>query len=137
MKAILNRLYENDRQTLGRLYLYDGIDEVFECCTLELPDRNNQKSVSRICGGAYQVKKRYSQKHGWHYHIQDVEGRSWILFHKGNFYIQIEGCILVGTDFKDINGDGETDVVNSALAMETFLAIAGEGFELVINEIYI
>lgn len=135
MKAILNRLYENEKQTLGRLYLYDGIHEVFTCCTLELPDKGNQNSISRICGGAYQVKRRYSHKHGWHYHIQDVEGRSLILFHKGNYYTQIEGCVLVGTDFRDINNDDEADVVNSGVAMETFLSIAGEGFELVINEI--
>jgi len=135
MKAILNRLYENDIQTLGRLYLYDGIKEVFECCTLELPDKNNQRSISRICGGSYKVKRRYSQKHGWHYHIQDVEERSWILFHIGNYYNEIEGCILVGTDFRDINNDGEYDVVNSAIAMEAFLAIAREGFDLVINDV--
>ena len=135
MKAILNRLYENDKQTLGRLYLYDGIHEVFSCCTLELPDLDNAPNVSRICGGAYKVKRRYSEKHRWHYHIQDVEGRSLILFHRGNYYTQIEGCILVGTDFRDINGDGLTDVVNSGIAMETFLSVAGEEFDLIINEI--
>lgn len=135
MKAILNRLQEDDKQTLGMLYLYDGIHEVFSCATLELPDLDNEPNVSRVCGGAYKVTRRYSQKHGWHYHIQDVEGRSWILFHTGNYYTQIEGCILVGTDFNDINNDGYIDVVNSRVAMDNFLEIAGEEFDLVINEI--
>ena len=135
MKAILNRLQEDDKQTLGRLYLYDGIHEVFSCVTLELPDLGNEPKVSRVCGGTYKVTRRYSQKHGWHYHIQDVEGRSWILFHTGNYYTQIEGCILVGTDFNDINNDGYIDVVNSRTAMANFLDVAGEGFDLIINEI--
>lgn len=129
--AVLNRLLDgDDSQTLGHLILYDGVEVAFECRTLELPDKGNAPNVSRIPAGKYLVKERYSAKHLYHYHIQDVEGRTWILIHVGNRKDQIEGCILVGDGFADINGDGHLDVTNSRMTLNKLMTRAGKTFKL-------
>lgn len=136
MKAILHRLNDNTEvQSLGRLFLFDGLDLPFKCVTLELPDKNNQNNISRIPAGTYRVVRRWSKKFGNHFHLLDVEGRSLILIHVGNYFTQIEGCILVGTRFTDINKDGELDVVSSGYTMRRLLSVAPEEFELTIMDL--
>lgn len=135
MKAVLNRTYSNDKQTLGHLTLYDGYYEVFSCYTLELPDKNNQNFISRIPPGKYTVKKRNSKKYKTHFHILDVPGRDYILIHIGNYNSDIKGCIVVGQSISDINKDGEMDVASSGITMKKFVALANNNFELIINEL--
>ena len=53
-----------------------------------------------------------------------------IRIHVGNFYDQIEGCVLVGTDLKDLNGDGRLDVVNSKKALAHLKSTIGSPFTL-------
>jgi len=53
--------------------------------------------------------------------LQDVEDRTEILVHSGNYYTDILGCILIGTDLQDINGDGYLDVINSRVAMNNLM----------------
>lgn len=133
--AILNRLMDgDDSQTLGHLVLYEGADILFQCRTLELPDRGNAPNISRIPQGSYLVRERYSARHLYHYHIQDVEGRAWILIHAGNFKDQIEGCILVGDGYADIDGDGHLDVTNSRMTLNKLLTRAGNEFCLTIMD---
>jgi len=79
--------------------------------TLELPWRNNQRSISCIPPGEYIVKIRKSPKYGSVYWVTGVPNRSWILIHSGNvggdvrkinpntrkrFRTHINGCILLG-----------------------------------------
>lgn len=104
-------------QTLGRLYVFEGKAEIMQCCTLELPDRENKRNISRIPAGRYMVEQRWTEKFKSHFHVKNVPGRSGILTHTGNFYYQIEGCVLVGSDFKDINGDELPDVINSTATL--------------------
>jgi hypothetical protein len=127
---VLSRLTESEKQTLGRLYVFEGLKDLLDVCVLELPWKNNTRKISRINSGRYRVKKRQTEKFGNHFHIQGVYGRDGILTHKGNFYTQIEGCLLVGTDFRDINGDGEPDVVNSGLALKRLYEIMPDEFYL-------
>lgn len=76
----------------------------FFCKTLELPWRNNQRSISCIPSGEYYVKIRQSPKYGSVYWVTDVPNRSWILIHAGNvagdvskgFRTHVNGCILLG-----------------------------------------
>ena len=124
------RLDESGVQTLGLVYIHEGVNELFRCCCLELPWRDNQRKVSAIPAGRYPARKRYTSDRGWHFHIQDVPGRTWILYHKGNFYWQIEGCTLVGSDFRDINSDGSNDVINSAVTMKVLLDMMPDEFML-------
>lgn len=133
--AVLNRLKDNDHsQTLGHMVLYEDENVLFDCKTLELPDRGNQRNISRIPGGFYRVIERYSPKHLDHYHLQAVDGRSWILIHAGNFKDQIEGCILVGDGYADIDGDGHLDVTNSRMTLNKIINKAGREFYLMIHD---
>lgn len=135
MRGIINRLEENSVETLGAFYFYDGTDELFKCVSLELADKQNQRSVSRIPAGEYVCKKRWSKKYNWHYEVENVDCRELILLHWGNFYIDTEGCIIFGKSFVDINNDGFKDVTNSKDTISKFMKIAPEWWKLTINNI--
>ena len=85
-----------DESTIGELFL-NG--ERF-CDTLELPYRDNQKSISCIPTGEYKVRLRLPResatRHYIHLLVKDVKDRSHILFHRGNTAKDTKGCILVG-----------------------------------------
>ena len=132
MRAVLIRLNENRKQTLGRFFLFDGLDVAFECCTLELPFKANVKNISCIPTGEYKVSARNSEKYGDHYQVENVMMRDYILIHPANYYTQLRGCIAVGHDFYDINNDGEHDLTHSRRTMKHLLSIAPNGFELII-----
>jgi len=90
-------------QTLGFLTATNGGGRVvFQCLTLELPWLANQRSVSCIPPGSYIVAPRDGVAVGsrvapyQHFHVLDVPGRDWILFHAGNTVKDSRGCILVG-----------------------------------------
>jgi hypothetical protein len=134
--AVINRLKDNDHaQTLGHWILYDDEKVIMNVKALELPDRDNKVRISRIRAGVYCCEKRWSKKYGWHYHVTDVEGRTWILIHVGNYKTDTTGCILLGSDFVDINGDGHLDITNSGNTMAQLNSLAPKTFTLVINDI--
>ena len=135
MKGILNRLQQSEVQTLGRFYLYDGLNEAFSCVVLELPDKQNQNNISRICGGVYTCKKRTSDKYGEHFHVTDVEGRELILIHYGNYHTDTRGCILFGDYFAKINNDKHYDIANSKATIKRLMNIAPDEWELTINDV--
>ena len=122
MKAILYRISKDENQTLGELQV--GELSVF---TLELPDlnddgiENNEVRKSCIPDGIYRVTKHTSPKFGKTFWVKDVPGRSAILIHPGNYYYHTLGCILVGTDQRDLNKDGLIDNVSSKKAMSALL----------------
>jgi Family of unknown function (DUF5675) len=135
MKMIINRYQSSDKQTLGEMTVMDDSgDEVFSCKTLELPWKDNQSNVSCIPTATYTVKSRYSDRFKNHFHIQDVPNRTWILIHPGNYYTQIQGCVLVGEGFADINKDGYMDVVSSKHTMSKLLELMPDEYELVIQD---
>lgn len=118
--ALLKRTESNDKQTLGDLTIsYKG--KTFNCKTLELAWKNNQKNISCIPKGLYKVIPHYSGKFGRVYWLQDVENRSYIYFHVGNYYKDTLGCILVGDSYSDINRDGYLDVINSRKTLDKML----------------
>ena len=64
------------------------------CYTIELPWLKNQRKISCIPEGTYVLKKRFSQKFGWHLHLIDVPGRQFILIHPANnAKKELLGCI--------------------------------------------
>lgn len=120
---IIDRFQEEEKQTLGELRLKDKHGEViFECYTLELPWRDNERNVSRIPKGEYLASQHVSSKFGDCIWIQNVPNRSEILIHKGNFHDDTLGCILVGEDIADIDGDGYRDVTNSTETINKMLS---------------
>lgn len=125
----------SEKQNNGIMFIVDGNNRIsFKCFTLELPDKGNANKVSCIPAGCYDVTKRNSPKYGDHFHVTNVSGRSYILIHQGNYYTQIEGCILVGTDLVDINGDGILDVTNSVNTMKQLNSKMPKSFKLTIME---
>lgn len=135
LRAVLVRLLSGESQTLGHLHLYDGLDCTGAFTTLEPAWLHNQPDVSCIPTGRYRCSKRYSDKYGEHYRVTqrngaEVAGRSMILIHHGNFRSDTRGCIVLGSAFGDINGDGLVDVVRSSAAMAALRACAGLGFNL-------
>ena len=89
MKLILIRTYGS--QGINGNLLLEG-KEI--CKTIELPWKNNEKRISAIPEGTYQVSKRYSKKFDWHLEITGVRGRSLILFHPANNALkELNGCI--------------------------------------------
>ena len=129
MNVELKRFRQNEKFTQGNLY----INHVNICCTLELGWNDNQKKVSCIPNGSYQVKKRNSEKYGDHFHVQNVPNRDMILIHSGNYTSQILGCILVGEKFALIDSDQIPDVTNSKKTLATLVKLLPESFELKVS----
>ena len=120
-----------DESTIGELFI-DG--ERF-CDTLELPYRDNQRSISCIPIGSYKVRMRYPRESATrdylHLLVQDVKDRSYILFHRGNTAKDTRGCILVG------QGSQQDIVHNSTLAMDLLMKeiinLGGKNINLIIK----
>jgi len=130
VKVFIKRTMQDDYQTLGELTIPDA---GYSCKTLELPWKNNERQESCIPEGTYQVEKRTSDKFKHHFHILDVAERDFILIHHGNYKRDVKGCILVGHDYFDIDGDGHMDVTSSKATMKTLNEILPDAFELEIS----
>lgn len=127
----LNRYNYGKKQTLGKLVVMDAaLDALYQCEMLELPDKDNARNISCIPEGIYTIKKRHSKKYGWHFHVLDVPGRSYVLIHFGNYYTDTRGCLLPGQDLVDINNDGLKDVTNSKATMRKLLELAPDELKL-------
>jgi len=123
MTVYVNRLFYGDVQTRGLLSVRDEGEEVFSCVTVELPWKENRTRVSCIPPGPEGNRQSYYLRHRGaadsstfnypHFILRGVPGRRYILFHRGNFYFQVAGCILPGRDWVDLNDDGHPDVTDS------------------------
>jgi len=118
MKAVITRLQDGGKQTLGEFNIYDGVKKLFSCMTLEPPDKDNQKNISCIPRGTYLVKRYKSKRFGIAFKLQHVPKRSAIVIHGGNFFDDTKGCIVVGKYFFDLNKDGLLDVADSRNTMD-------------------
>ena len=123
MHFVLKRFFKNEQKTLGTLYMYSaeesGAELICMFKTLELPWKNNERRVSCIPIGTYEIKEHTSPKFGWSLWLQDVPNRTAILIHRGNYTRDILGCILPGLYHTDIDNDGIKDVVHSTITVET------------------
>ena len=133
------------KQTKGDFTLVDSRtgETIFSCLTLELPDKGNQRDISCINQGIFNVVRRYSDKYGWHLHVTDVDGRGLILIHWGNFagsdnpktgHPDIRGCVLVGSGYVDLNRDKIDEITNSRNTFDKLMALAPDGFELEVTQ---
>lgn len=138
--VILARTDTSDQGTLGLL-----VAGGYVCHTLEPPWRGNAPRISCIPPGTYRARIRQSPRFGLVYHLQDVEGRSWILSHSGNlggdeakgYKTHTEGCILLGgyRGALTVNGKAQRAVLYSRPTLEEFMALmGGEEFDLKIVE---
>lgn len=134
--ANLFRLRRSDQGTEGIL-----VSGSFECKTLELPWRENQKQISCIPPGIYNVDIRVSNKYGRVYWVREVPNRTYILIHSGNFAGDVSkgykshvmGCILLGKDIGFLGG--QLAVLNSRITVRNFVRHMGyEPFKLRVQE---
>lgn len=132
--AILTRKTSTSKETLGEIMCYNGVNEL-KLKTLELPWLDNKQNISCIPTGTYICKFTRSLKFpNGTYELMDVNNRSGIRIHIGNYYKQIQGCILIGTSLADINKDGQIDTVSSKIAFNTLNSFFGKkDFTLVIK----
>ena len=132
MDWVLSRTY-GALQTTGCLYVFDGDHSFFNCLTLELPYRNNKANISCYPPGVYVVIKYKRPSGKMSFWVQDVPGRTGILFHAGTYIAtksDSEGCTLVGFRYDDINDDGEIDILESDKALQMLLKIMSDKFNL-------
>lgn len=131
MKIEVVRVYL-ETETVGS-WLVDGV-----CLakTLELPWKENQRSISCIPEGVYEVRKELtSPKHEYpHFRIYDVPGRSGILVHKITYVKDLRGCIGVGKAFADLNKDGVPDIIQSGIALQELYDSLPNLFQLTIRK---
>lgn len=90
MRLRLLRWHSDQYVTLGTLFGPGGVI----CFTLELPYRDNSRSVSCVPLGTYSLLSYRSRRHGSTFLFTDVPQRSGILFHPGNTVADSRGCIL-------------------------------------------
>ena len=134
-KKLINLLLIRDTFTknsvIGELFL----NGERMCDTLENPWKDNQRNISCIPEGNYKVRLRLPRESASrdyiHLLVEDVENRSYILFHRGNTAKDTRGCILVGLG-------SEQDVVhNSTLAMDLLIKevihLGAENINLIIK----
>lgn len=133
-KLVLTRLQSDETRTLGRLSVFMGLSEQARFVTLEPPWKSNKTAQSCIPAGKYPIMPRSSQKFGDHLILDDVEGREFILIHRGNFPNDSTGCILLGMRFSDIDNDGKIDIAGSADAMGILVQLVREEAVLIIND---
>ncbi|MFA5597980.1 MAG: DUF5675 family protein [Pusillimonas sp.] len=117
-------------RTLGVL-IADG----FGFATLELPWRDNMMFLSCIPVGRYKCRIKNSPKFGECIEVLDVEGRTDILIHHGNWPKNTVGCILIGEKFSDLDNDKLPEVSNSKKALTAIVAMCKQNPENLVLEI--
>lgn len=127
----LIRLEESEQGTIGILKLNK---RVF-CFTLEPPDRGNIKHISSIPAKQYRCSIYKSHRHGKTYKVEDVPGRTGIIFHAGNIVDNTGGCILLGSSVGKLKNNRA--VLNSGKTFDNFMKeTIGEILHLTIREVY-
>lgn len=113
---------------LFRTYDPEGTNgelKLMVCNTIELPWLQNQRNISCIPEGRYELRKRFIKKFGLHLLVVDVPDRSWILIHPANdAKTQLKGCIAPVTK---LTGPGKGN--ESRLANEKLKALVLEALE--------
>lgn len=129
-KLVLERVYL-DAETLGSLYR----NGVMLCKTMELPWKQNQRSISCIPENTYLVIKQPPKETRPYpyFRLPNVTGRSGILIHKISYVSGLKGCIGVGKEFKDLNKDGVPDIIRSGEALQELIDLLPDAFELEIR----
>lgn len=128
----ITRLEEGEAGTFGVL----RINKQLLCLTLEPPDRENRANISSIPAQQYHCKRVRSRRFGETFQVEDVPGRTAILFHPGNAVEETKGCFLLGRHVGTLRGDRA--VLSSGQAFGEFLAAlkGHDSFHLTVTEGY-
>lgn len=115
MKISLKRIAYLETETFGVL-CFNGIPKMV---TLEDPWKDNAKNISCIPTGDYLASRYQSKKFGETFIVENVPGRSGILFHAGNTTRDTQGCILLGRSYGELAQ--QNAILGSHLAFHDFL----------------
>jgi hypothetical protein len=102
--------------------------------TLEPNDQENRTNASSIPAQQYICKARTSPRFGDTFEIENVPGRSNIIFHWGNWEKDTDGCILLGRGLLK----NRTGIAKSRVAHRAFMELL-RGYitlNLTIKEVY-
>tara|TARA_R110000851_G_C12689820_1_gene524813 strand:+ start:42 stop:473 length:432 start_codon:yes stop_codon:yes gene_type:complete len=129
MKIKLHRYSQDKNQSMSVITVLNNLNKpLFSSIGIERGWRNNEKNVSCIPKGTYNVVLEYSNRFKQDlWEIKGVRNRSETKFHAANFWNQLNGCIALGVKPRDINKDGYLDVTESRKTMTNFHnALKGE-----------
>lgn len=108
------------------------------CVSVERPWENNKPNSSCIPTGEYTCVRGTHNLDGHAletFEITNVPGRTGILIHRGNFYTDSLGCVILGERWQPINGINAVQMSGEAFA-EFLLKVANETqFKLIIQNI--
>jgi len=127
--VIINRDFQDDKQSLGVCYVKDVHGNVlFKSESIERGWLDNERNVSCYPTGAYKLVLEYSPRFKQDlWELKGVPGRSECKFHAANYARQLNGCTALGQRRADIDGDGYYDVTSSRDTMAKFhKALDGE-----------
>jgi hypothetical protein len=132
MELTIKRVETGSQGTFGTI-IYKGIPFAL---TLEREWLNNARNVSCIPEGDYICERVNSPKFGNTFEVTDVEGRSHILFHKGNLDDDSHGCILIGEQYGDLGAN--SGIIKSTEGFNSFMVLLDEvdEFELTITNCF-
>lgn len=105
--------------TMSELLVLNSEGIIFNCFTLERPWLSNKTDISCIPPGDYEANKYVSKKHGACISIPNVEERTNILIHVGNWLHQTKGCLLIGAKIQ--HSDKGIMITSSKLTLEKLL----------------
>ena len=117
MKLTIKRVATGSQGTFGCL-IHDGIPFAL---TLEREWLDNQVGISCVPRGTYTCKRVNSPRFKNTFEVTDVEGRSHILFHKGNLDDDSHGCILVGEQYGDLGAN--SGILKSTEGFNSFMVL--------------
>lgn len=105
--------------------------------TLERPWANNARHISCIPQGIYVCKRVQSPKFGNTWQVMNVPGRSEILIHAGNRFLDSHGCILIAEKFA-VWSDGTTSIADSHMGLKELMSLTEKEskFNLIIREVF-
>lgn len=113
---------------LFRSYHPEGTNgelKLMVCNTIELPWLQNQRSVSCIPEGRYELKMRTTAKRGQHLLVLNVKGRDGILIHPANDAMkELHGCIAPVTTHTGPGKGGQSRLANEKLKALVLEALA-------------
>lgn len=116
---------------LQRHYYKEGTNSTlfvnghFICFMIELPWKDNQRTVSCIPEGTYEIRPRYSERFKAHLQVLGVTKRSLILIHPANdAQKELEGCL---SPVSQLSGIGKG--WSSRPAMQKLLSLCYQALE--------
>lgn len=136
-KAVITRFSDNGRETIGTMVATRADGQTWTRHTLEKPWLGNQRNISCVPAGTYNVALAYMGiLKAMLYCVAGVIGRDGIFFHWGNFVKDTDGCILIGKLLADIDGNGTVDISDTHEAVASLHAFyGGVPFQLQINSV--